>query len=307
MLAQKFAAGLFEDSMTHSTNASLAVLLDNPVHRRVALEAAEQGIVMLLNRNDTLPLTLSALERVGAYGGGKGVALIGEASSCVYDNASAVGIGGRAARRSGRHDDQCPAQLDMLGKTQHKVGNVDIVTVADAISRINAAAAAADADAASPMPLSGTRLGAFVDMPTPEDEKAAAVALAASSSMALLVLGDSEKSCGEWGDRSTLSLPGDQPELLRRVLETGVPTVLVLVHGRPVSFDIEPSSNPAGHTSLLDYPNLAAVLAAWRPGEEGGVTVVNALRGTMVTGAGGPSGRLPQAWPQSAGQIGGTL
>lgn len=155
------------------------------------------------------------------------------------------------------------------------------------------------------MPLSGILLGAHIDKPTAEADKAAAVALAQKSAMALLVLGDSPRSCGEWGDRSTLALPADQPELLRRVLDTGVPTVLVLIHGRPVSFGCDPSTNSGGYASFLDYPNLKAVISAWRPGEEGGVAIVNALRGTMVTGAGGPSGRLPQAWPRTSGQIGG--
>ena len=72
-------------------------------------------------------------------------------------------------------------------------------------------------DAAQPpLPLSGTLLGAAVDGPTREADKAAAVALANRSGLALLVLGDSERSCGEWGDRSSLSLPSDQPELLLR-------------------------------------------------------------------------------------------
>ena len=100
-------------------------------------------------------------------------------------------------------------------------------------------------------------------------------------------------------------LPADQPELLRRVLETGVPVVLLLVHGRPVSFDTDPSANARGFSSLLDFPNLAAVVAGWRGGEEGGTALVNLLRGAMVTGGGGPSGRLAQAWPRSVGQVGG--
>ena len=57
------------------------------------------------------------------------------------------------------------------------------------------------------------------------------------------------------------------------------------------------------YSSFLDYPNLVAVLSSWRPGEEGGTAIVNLLLGAMVTG--GPSGRLPQAWPRSAGQVGG--
>lgn len=224
-----------------------------------------------------------------------------QASSCTYDGGAPDTVDGPQQKF------QCTAQLDMLGKTQHNVGNISIVTVAEAISRVNADAAATAGAAAvsSPLPLSGILLGANIDRPTDEDVKAAAVTLANQSSMALLVLGDSEKSCGEWGDRSTLALPADQPELLRRVLDTGVPTVLVLIHGRPVSFDCDPSTNAGGFSSFLDYPNLKAVLSAWRPGEEGGVAIVNALRGTMVTGAGGPSGRLAQAWPRTSGQIGG--
>ena len=75
--------------------------------------------------------------------------------------------------------------------------------------------------------------------------------------------------------------------------------------GLPTVPQVEPSSNPHHFSSLLDYPNFLAVATAWRPGEEGGTALVNLLLGTMVSGAGGPSGRLAQAWPRTAGQIGG--
>ena len=214
VLAQKFAAGLFEQPITDISNSTLAATLDNSTHRRVALEAAEQGLVLLVNRNSTLPLSLS---HVGTRARRHGVALIGESASCTFDDEEG------ASPISG-HDLQCKAQLNMLGKTQHNVGNVSIVTVASAIARANA-----QGDAQPPLPLSGTLLGAAVDSSTHETDKQAAVALANRSGLALLVLGDSKRSCGEWGDRSSLSLPKDQPELLLHVLETGVPTVLVLV------------------------------------------------------------------------------
>jgi len=278
VLAQKFAAGLFETPMTHETNESLAALLDCSAHRRLALEAAEQGIVLLLNRNHTLPLSSSSLSG--------NIALIGETSSCTFDS------GSPGFFESIPDPFHCGAQLNQLGKPQHNAGNVSIITVGAAL-------------AATGLKVSGTLLGAHIDKPTPEADKAAAEALAKRSSIALLVMGDSTKSCGEWGDRDSLSLPGDQPEVLRRVLETGVPTILLLVHGRPVSFATDPSANPAGYASLLDYPNLVVVAAGWRSGEEGGTAFVNMLLGTMVTGGGGPSGRLAQAWPRGVGQIGG--
>ena len=210
-----------------SDEQALNALLDAPAHRRVALEAAEQGIVLLQNREHALPLTSRS------YDVSKGVALIGESASCEFSQSiDEVSTGAAVGSEGGKRDpDQCKAQLNMLGKTQHNVGNVSVVTVAEAIAR-----------AKSPLlRLSGTAVGANTDSPTDEKQKGAAVALAAKSGLALLVLGDSEHSCGEWGDASSLALPQDQPELLRRVLDTGVPTVLLLVHGRPVSFKVAPA------------------------------------------------------------------
>jgi beta-xylosidase len=43
-------------------------------------------------------------------------------------------------------------------------------------------------------------------------------------------------SCGEGADRASIDLAGVQLDLLQAVLATGTPTIVVLVHGRPVSF-----------------------------------------------------------------------
>ena len=74
------ATGLFEDPNAGvvSDEQALNALLDAPAHRRVALEAAEQGIVLLQNREHALPLTSRS------YDVSKGVALIGESASCEF-------------------------------------------------------------------------------------------------------------------------------------------------------------------------------------------------------------------------------
>jgi beta-glucosidase len=118
----------------------------------------------------------------------------------------------------------------------------------------------------------------------------AAVELAAGAEVAVLVVGDRSgltDACtsGESRDRASLDLPGVQEDLVRAVLATGTPVVLVLVSGRPCgSADI--------------HRDAAAVLAAWLPGQEGAAAIAGAL-----AGATNPGGKLPIGFPRSVGQL----
>lgn len=126
-----------------------------------------------------------------------------------------------------------------------------------------------------------------------ETRLAEAVALAAASDVAVLVLGDSLTSCGEMYDTASFALAGaEQEALLARVaaLAPRVKVVLVLLHARPVTF------GGARGDALLS--GVGALLAGFRLGEEGGSAVYD-----VVTGAANPSGKLPQAWPRSVGQV----
>jgi beta-glucosidase len=123
-----------------------------------------------------------------------------------------------------------------------------------------------------------------------------AVAAAVAADVVVAVVGDSgdhgwaTATCGEDDDRMQLDLPGMQPELLTAVrakIGSTKPLVVVLVHGRPVTF--------VRHNLLS---SLDAVLSMWRPGEEGGPAAWKLLLGEQS-----PSGRLAQAWPRSAGQV----
>ncbi len=117
------------------------------------------------------------------------------------------------------------------------------------------------------------------------DRRAEALAAVRAADRVVLVLGLSPNLEGEendvgvpgfqGGDRTTLSLPAPQEELLRDVVTLGKPTVLVLASG-----------------SALAVPwaaeNVDAILQAWYPGEAGGRAIADVLFGDAV-----PAGRLP--------------
>jgi beta-glucosidase len=117
-----------------------------------------------------------------------------------------------------------------------------------------------------------------------------AVALARGAALAVMVMGDkagltSDCTSGEGRDRLSLDLPGVQEDLVRAIIETGTPVVLVLVTGRPCG-------------SQWAHEHSAAVVQAWLPGEEGAEAIADVL-----TGAVSPGGKLPISHPRSAGQI----
>jgi len=77
--------------------------------------------------------------------------------------------------------------------------------------------------------------------------------------------------------------------LLEAIVATNVPTVVVLIHGRPQVFD--------GPKNLI-LRNISGLLAAWRPGEEGGNAIWDILIGKV-----NPSGHLAQSWPRNVGYV----
>src|SRR5207245_8555968 len=86
-----------------------------------------------------------------------------------------------------------------------------------------------------------------------EDDKlmAQAVDVAKSSDVALLVLGGNEDTNKEgWadnhlGDRDSLELVGRQNDLVKAVLETGKPTIVLLINSGPLSVNYIAEKVPA--------------------------------------------------------------
>jgi len=102
-------------------------------------------------------------------------------------------------------------------------------------------------------------------------DPAAAASLAKSSDVAIVV---AVQPMSEGRDSATLSLPGNQDELIAAVAAANPNTIVVLETGGPVSM---PWIN-----------NVGAVLAAWFPGISGAPAIANILFGSV-----NPSAKLP--------------
>jgi beta-glucosidase len=264
VLAAKFELGLFDDPYVDATRAADAV--GTPSHRTLARRIARKSIVLLKN-DGILPLAP------------------GQASIAV--------IGPNADTARNLFGDYCyPAHVESLREVLASGGSP--------LSSSFATLTEVDEAEARGRPILEAmreRFGSLVSFARGCDVEGPsragfeeAVELAARSDVAVLVMGDkaglgADCTSGEFRDRASLDLPGVQEELIRAVVATGTPVVLVLVTGRPSG-------------SAWAHEHCAAVVEAWFPGEEGGAAVAEVLAGEV-----NPGGKLPLSFPRSVGQI----
>jgi len=112
-----------------------------------------------------------------------------------------------------------------------------------------------------------------------------AVDLAEDADVVIAAIGEPPGLCGEGMDRSEITLPQAQMDLLKAVHATGTPVVAVLMNGRPLAIPW-----------LAE--NAAAIVEAWYPAEFGGPAIAEVLFGDY-----NPAGRLPVTFPKSGGQL----
>ena len=112
-----------------------------------------------------------------------------------------------------------------------------------------------------------------------------ALDVAGKADIVVATLGESTEMSGESSSRSNLDLPNPQQELLKALVATGKPIVLVLFTGRPLTINWEKK-------------NLSAILNVWFGGTEAAYAIGDVLFGDV-----NPSGKLTSSWPQNVGQL----
>lgn len=256
VLVAKFRLGLFDDPLVDPDYAEK--ITNNAEHRALALKAAQKTIVLLKNENHLLPLDLNKL---------KNIAVIGP-------DADGLHLGGYS---------RMPAHgVTVLEGIQQRVGTKAKVVYAEGCrftSKHQDWRGWFDDDVA------------LIDPTTQKENIQHAADLAKHSDVAILVVGENESTNREaWserhrGDRDSLDLLGAQNDLVQAVVETGTPTVVMLINGRPLSINYIAQHVPA-------------ILEIWYVGQEGGTAAANVLFGDVS-----PGGKLPITFPHSVGDL----
>ena len=114
---------------------------------------------------------------------------------------------------------------------------------------------------------------------------AEAIATAKQADVVIMNVGEAPDMSGEAKSRSNIHLPGMQEDLIKAMLETGKPVVIIISAGRPLIFNWT-----ADHA--------AAILYTWWLGTEAGDAMADVLFGDY-----NPSAKLPVSFPRSEGQI----
>jgi beta-glucosidase len=253
VLYAKFELGLFDHPFVDPQKA--LEIAGTKADADLALQAARETITLLKNENNLLPLDISKLKTIAVIG----------------PNAAEAHLGGYSG--TPKH------AISILDGIKNKVGNKVEVLYAEGC-RITESKPVWEEDKVIPP-----------DPALDEKRMAEAVDVLSKADLGIAVVGDNEQTSREaWspthlGDRDNLDLIGRQDELVARLLATGKPIVVVLLHGRPNSINFIAEHVPA-------------ILDGWYLGQEGGTAMAD-----VVFGDYNPAGRLPITVPRSVGQL----
>ncbi len=256
ILTQKFRLGLFENPYVDVDYATKTT--DSAEHQALAEKAAEESIVLLKNDGGLLPLDTAKYKTIAVIG----------------PNAADVHQGGYS-REPGH-------KISVLDGIRARVGTDAKVVYAEGGKITDGK------EGWSGWYQNDVKLA---DPAAQTADMHAAVEVAKQADVTILVVGENETTNREaWsenhlGDRDSLDLLGVQDELIKEVLATGKPTVMLLLNGRPLSINYAAK-------------NVPAIVEGWYLGQEGGTAAAKVLFGDV-----NPSGKIPVTFPRSVGQL----
>lgn len=257
VLEAKYKLGLFTDPYKYCDVNRAKKEIYTAENRAVARKIASESFVLLKNANNTLPLKK-----------GGTIAVVGPLANTRSNMPGTWSVAVDLTK---------PATV--VEGIQEVAGSNAKVVYAKGSHLIN------DAKYEQNATMFGRTL--YRDQETRSNEEMLQEALQISKDADVIVaaLGESSEMSGESSSRTEIGIPDVQKELLRELLKTGKPVVLVLFTGRPL-------------TLTWENENVPAILNVWFGGSEAAHAIGDVLFGDV-----NPSGKLVATFPQNVGQI----
>jgi beta-glucosidase len=255
ILKAKFILGLFDDPYRYcnSDRAKAEVFTDS--NRAEARKAATQSFVLLKNEGNILPIKKSAT-----------IALVGPLADAKENMTGTWSVAARFSQ-----------SISLREGLQKVVGSNAKILYAKG----------SNLDEDETLEANSTMFGKSLH----RDKRSAAairdeaLRMARNADVIVAAVGEAAEMTGEAASRTNIDIPETQRELLKALLKTGKPVVLVLFTGRPL-------------TLTWEQKNIPAILNVWFGGSEAGDAIADVLFGDV-----NPSGKLSTTFPQNVGQI----
>ncbi len=255
VLEAKYKLGLFDKPFQYHNKKRAKELILCKEHQEYARKVAAASCVLLKNENNVLPLNKNAK-----------IAVIGPMGN---------------------------VKKDMLGAWSATSDTTPIVTIYQGIKNISDSKAIVKYKQGSYLTENEYLLNRnrkkgeelAIDKIKSDKMLSDAIELANNSDVIIASLGEPSKWSGEAASRSDISIPACQTRLLKALLQTGKPVVLVLSNGRPLNLSWE-------------NENVPAILETWHAGVQAGNGIADVLFGDV-----NPSAKLTMTFPRNVGQI----
>jgi beta-glucosidase len=259
VLEAKFKLGLFDDPYRYMSEERSKTDLMTPENLKTAREIAERSIVLLKNDKQILPLKKSGT-----------IAVVGPLANSKADMLGTWAMGGDPSKIS-----------TIFEGIKNSAGNaVNVVYSQGSEFTDNTQLAMSS----SPLGMQGQQPTKKTTL-TPDQMLNEALSIANKADVVIAVLGEPSAWSGEASSMTDIGLQKVQQNLLKALLKTGKPVVLVLVNGRPMTLGWE-------------NENVNSIIEAWAGGTEAGNALADVLFGSY-----NPSGKLTTTFPLNIGQI----
>ena len=251
VLEAKYKLGLFDDPYRYCDPKREKKALYTTEHRQTARDIAAQTFVLLKNDNDILPL-----KKQGS------IALIGPLADTRNNLPGCWSTGDKPEKYS-----------TIKEAMQRYLGDKATVTYAQGSNIYDDSVRQAAVDFGRPIPRGNGK-----------QMLAEALKVAKNADVIVACLGEMAEMSGESSARTDLTMPDAEARLLKALVRTGKPVVLLNFAGRPTVLSWE-------------NDNVAAIMNVWFAGSETGDAICDVLFGDKV-----PTGKLVNSFPRVTGQ-----